>query len=157
MGIDISRLSPAAQEQILRKLGMQYAEQKKAAETSAKGGRKLREKKTNGFLLDGTPVVFDSQREANRYSELALLQRSGEISDLQFQVRFDLIPSQKKSDGKTERGIYYVADFTYRNHNGDLVVEDAKGYRNPSSATYAKFAIKRKLMLYIHGIEIKEV
>ena len=41
--------------------------------------------------------------------------------------------------------------------NGKIVVEDVKGYRDPSSAGYAKFVLKRKLMLYVHGIIIKEV
>ena len=157
MSIDISRLSPAAQAQILRKITEQERSRKNAAVPPQKRDRKLREEKTQGYLLDGTPVTFDSKREAKRYGDLALLQRAGAISDLQYQVRYDLIPSQKKKDGTTERGIYYVADFVYRNADGDTVVEDSKGYRNPSSATYAKFVIKRKLMLYIHGIEVKEV
>ena len=156
MGIDISRLSPAAQEQILQKLSLQEWARKKLVETHAKSP-KLHEEKVQGYLIDGTPVTFASKREAKRYGELALLQRAGVISDLQFQVRYDLIPSQKKKDGKTERGIYYVADFVYRNADGDTVVEHSKGYRNPSSATCAKFVMKRKLMLYIHGIEVKEV
>ena len=41
--------------------------------------------------------------------------------------------------------------------DGETVVEDSKGYRNPSSAPYAKFVLKRKLMLWIHGIRITEV
>lgn len=161
MGIDISQLSPAAQKQALEKLT--ELERRKAAaaipkvEPKEEPKRKLHEQKVNGFLADGTPVVFDSKREQERYGELAIMQRIWEISDLQYQVRFDLIPSQVRGDGKKERGIYYVADFVYRDKDGKLVVEDSKGYRNPSSAAYAKFVIKRKLMLYIHGITVHEV
>lgn len=41
--------------------------------------------------------------------------------------------------------------------DGKTVVEDVKGYRDPSSAAYAKFVIKRKLMLERYGIQIQEV
>ena len=113
--------------------------------------------------------VFDSQREANRYFELVLLQKAGKIRDLQRQVRYELVPTQREPDtigkrggihkGKLiEREVDYVADFVYiDNETGEKVVEDAKGYRDPSSAVYAKFVIKRKLMLWIHGIRIREV
>ncbi len=157
MGIDISQLSPAAQQQVLQKLKAQERQRKNAAEIAAKSPTKLHEEKVKGYLIDGTPVTFASKREAKRYSELAFMLRAGQITDLQYQVRYDLIPAQKKKDGKTERGVYYVADFVYRNADGDTVVEDSKGYRNPSSATYAKFAIKRKLMLFLLGIEVREV
>lgn len=161
MGIDISQLSPAAQKQALAKLA--ELERRKAAsaipkiEQKAEPKRKLHEQKVQGTLIDGTPVTFDSKREQARYGELALMQKAGEISDLQYQVRYDLIPAQIRDDGTKERGIYYVADFVYKGRDGKTVVEDSKGYRNPKSATYAKFVLKRKLMLYIHGITLREV
>jgi hypothetical protein len=43
------------------------------------------------------------------------------------------------------------------NSVGDTVVEDVKGYRDTSSAIYALFVVKRKLMLWVHGIRVKEV
>ena len=68
-----------------------------------------------------------------------------------------LIPAQK-IDGKVfERAVKYRADFVYKDKNGETVVEDVKGYRDPSSAGFAKFVLKRKLMLYVHGIRIREV
>lgn len=119
--------------------------------------------------------TFDSQREAKRYQELLLLERAGIISDLQTQVEFELLPAHfeevptgefykrgpKKGQLKmkrvcVEQSVKYVADFVYY-ENGKKVVEDAKGYRDPSSAGYAKFVLKRKMMLHIHGIRIKEV
>lgn len=117
-------------------------------------------------------ITFDSQKEARRYYELKLLQRAGEIKDLELQKEFELIPAQYESferygkkgqrlkDGKRciEKSCVYKADFTYTDtKSGKTVVEDVKGYVDPSSAGFAKFVIKRKLMLYIHGIRIKEI
>lgn len=100
--------------------------------------------------------TFDSKKEYNRYLELFTLQQAGKIAGLRRQVKYVLIPSRRRADGKLERECSYIADFVYFD-NGKTVVEDVKGYRNPQSAGYAKFVIKRKLMLYVHGIEIKEV
>lgn len=119
--------------------------------------------------------TFDSQREANRYAELELLQRAGKISALRCQVKYELIPAiydeiptgeiykrgplrgqPKMKRVCVERGVEYVADFEYI-ENGEKVVEDAKGFRDTESAVYKVFVIKRKLMLYFHGIRVKEV
>ncbi len=115
-------------------------------------------------------ITFDSKKEARRFQELYFKERAGEITDLQRQVKFVLIPSQYETyerygkkgqrlkDGKRciEKECAYVADFVYK-QNGELVVEDTKGYRNPSTATYAYFVLKRKLMLWVHGIRIREI
>lgn len=108
--------------------------------------RKYGAKKTK---VDG--IVFDSKKEAKRYIELKALQDCGEIRDLQRQVKFELLPSQVGADGKVkERGVTYKADFTYLK-DGNRVVEDVKGLR---TSTYI---LKRKMMLYFHGIEVQEV
>ena len=114
--------------------------------------------------LDGT--VFDSLKEARRWDELLLLQRAGKISDLQRQVKYELIPAQyytyerysKKGDRLKdgvrilERKVEYVADFVYTiTDTGENVVEDAKGIRTKD------YILKRKLMLAVHCIRIKEV
>lgn len=97
---------------------------------------------------------FASQKEATRYCELRLLERAGEISNLQIQVPFVLIPSQKDERGKViEKPVTYVADFVY-DQDGKMVVEDTKGYKGGNA--YAVFALKRKLMLQVHGIRIVE-
>jgi hypothetical protein len=67
---------------------------------------------------------FDSKREGNRYKELKLLERAGEIKDLELQPRFLLQDSFKKN-GRTFRKIEYVADFKYI-ENGKTIVEDVK-------------------------------
>ncbi len=98
-------------------------------------------------------ILHASKREAERWVELNLMQRIGEIKSLERQVKFSLLPKQ---DG--EREVSYIADFVYVDtRTGEKIVEDAKGYKNPSSATYAKFVLKRKMMLYFYGIKVKEV
>lgn len=94
---------------------------------------------------------FDSRKEANRYAELKLLERAGKISRLQRQVDYTLIPSQY-IDGKcVERACKYIADFVYMDADGNWVVEDTKGFKTKD------YIIKRKLMLYVNGIRIKEI
>lgn len=94
---------------------------------------------------------YDSRKEHRRADQLKLMQRAGLISNLREQVKYVLIPAQRGSDGKLlERECAYVADFVY-DKDGVTVVEDTKGFRTP------EYRIKRKLMLYIHGIRIKEV
>lgn len=93
--------------------------------------------------------VHDSRKEANRWSQLLILEKAGVISDLKRQVRYELIPKQEG-----ERAVCYVADFEYI-ENGKKVVEDVKGYKE--GLAYRVFVIKRKLMLYVHGIKVKEI
>lgn len=110
--------------------------------------------------IDGE--LFDSRKEARRYLYLKHELDTGKISDLQRQVRFELIPAQREPDtvgprggvkkGRTiELACDYVADFVYRNEDGATVVEDTKGMRTKD------YVIKRKLMLYVHGIRIREI
>lgn len=91
-----------------------------------------------------------------------LLERAGEIKDLKRQVKFELIPSQREPDTIGKRGgvhkgkvienaVNYIADFVYTDcRSGVQVVEDSKGMRTKD------YIIKRKLMLYRHGIRILE-
>lgn len=104
--------------------------------------------------------TFDSVKEYRRYCELLLLERAGAITDLQRQVKYLLIPAQYEPDTISKRGAVkrgkvierecaYFADFVYT-ENEKTVVEDTKGVRT------AEYIIKRKLMLYVYGIAIKE-
>lgn len=95
-------------------------------------------------------ITFDSAKEANRYRELSLMLSAGLISDLKRQVKYILIPSQKLGGKVAERPVTYIADFVYT-ENGEVIVEDTKGVKTKD------YIIKRKLMLYIYGIRIKEV
>ena len=118
---------------------------------------KYRNKKV---AVDG--ITFDSKREASRYTELKLLEKAGKIRELELQKVYELIPSQREPDaigknggvhkGKVlERAVVYKADFAYFDADGKYIVEDTKGFRTP------EYVLKRKLMLYLHGIRIKEI
>lgn len=108
-------------------------------------------------------LVFDSKKEYKRYCELKMMEASGIISNLQRQVKYILIPCQREPDiigkrggihkGKViEKECAYYADFVYQlTDTGETVVEDSKGMRT------TEYKIKRKLMLYVHHIRIKEV
>lgn len=93
-------------------------------------------------------IVHDSMKEANRWCELKMLEKAGLIKDLQRQVKFELIPKQ---DG--ERAVHYVADFVYV-EDGKKIVEDVKSAVTKKNKEYV---IKRKLLLWRHGIRIKEI
>lgn len=93
--------------------------------------------KNNKVTVDG--ITFDSQLEANRYCELKLLHKAGEISQLRIQPEFELIPAFKKN-GKSFRKTTYKADFMYLdNRSGKYIVEDTKGFKTDV------YMIKRKL------------
>lgn len=116
-------------------------------------------------MRDG--LVFDSLLEYRRWRELLLLERAGKIQDLRRQVSFELIPAQyeeiptgeyyvrgeKKGQEKikrvcVEQSVCYVADFVYT-EDGRQIVEDSKGFETKD------FIIKRKLLLWVHGIKLK--
>jgi hypothetical protein len=95
-------------------------------------------------------ITHASIKEYSRYQELLLLERAGAIQELKRQVRFELIPSQRYDGKVVERPVHYIADFVYE-ENGQRVVEDAKGCRTKD------YILKRKMMLYLCGIRIREV
>ena len=106
-------------------------------------------------------ITFDSTGEGLRYKELKLLAKTGQITDLQLQKKFIIVPEIREPDTVGPRGgvkkgkliqsaAYYVADFVYYDKNGKLVVEDFKGYKTDL------YKLKKKLMKYIYNIDIKE-
>lgn len=95
---------------------------------------------------------YDSRKEKRRADELGMMRRAGLIEDLKEQVRFELIPKQYVDGKLAERATHYVADFTYM-ENGKLVVEDVKSEATRKLPVYV---IKRKLMLHVHGVRIRE-
>ena len=111
-------------------------------------------------------IVFDSRKEAQRWEQLLLLQKAGKIVELQRQVTYELLPNQYETyerisktgkrlkDGERliERKVDYIADFVYHDvDTGELIVEDTKGVKTKD------YIIKRKLMLLVHGIKIREI
>lgn len=120
--------------------------------------------KYNSRKVINAEGAFDSTREYRRWKELCLLEKAGKITDLQRQVKFVLIPAQfehyerfsektgkKLKDGRRciEKECVYRADFVYQ-ENGRQVVEDTKGFQTEA------YIMKRKLMLLVYGIRIKE-
>ncbi len=106
-------------------------------------------------------LTFDSHKEYRRFCDLLLLEKAGAITDLKRQVEYVLIPAQREPDTVGKRGgiikgkviehkCSYVADFVYT-ENGKTVVEDTKGFKTKD------YILKRKMMLYFHGIRIKEI
>ena len=121
-------------------------------------GSKYHSKKV---IIDGE--TFDSKKEARRYIELLMLEKAGRISGLQRQKKFVLVPAQYEPEttgprggkikGKLlEREVTYYADFVYFDEEEkDFVIEDTKGVRTKD------YIIKRKLMLWLNGYQIREV
>lgn len=104
-------------------------------------------------------IVHDSRKEAVRWGILKQMETEGKIVCLERQKEFLLIPPQyedvatgkRKKRKLVERAVSYRADFVYQTENGEIVVEDVKGLRT------REYIIKRKLMRYVYGIQIKEV
>lgn len=113
-----------------------------------KGGYMKSKYHSRKITRDG--MVFDSVKEYRRFCELSLLERAGAIRNLKRQVKFELIPSQRVNGKVVERSCTYVADFVYQ-QDGKIVVEDVKGVRTKD------YILKRKMMLFFHGIQIVEV
>lgn len=92
-------------------------------------------------VLDRTykGVKFASKLEMTRYQQLELLQKSGQISELSIQPKFELLPAH----GQFKRPLYYVADFRYIEKGIDKpVIEEVKGYETKV------WLIKKRLFLF---------
>ena len=139
MSNDLARLSPAAQKQVMEKM--------------RKPGKYKAQKTKRGRL------TFDSKKEAERYDALMLLQKAGEI-------RYCLQEAYTTFEGDRVKSIDYIADFVYERRTAPdsygqrywlPVVEDVKGYKDPSSAAYRVFSMKAKLFRSRYGFAIREV
>lgn len=113
-----------------------------------KKGKKAGENKYGNIKAHG----FDSRKEEARWHVLQEREKAGEISALRRQVPIQLIPAQY-IDGKcVERGVKYIADFVYI-ENGEIIYEDVKSKITRQNREYI---LKRKLLLYIHNIRLRE-
>lgn len=93
-------------------------------------------------VVDG--IRFASMAEADRYSTLKMLERSGMIYQLVLQPRYPLaVNGSKVCD--------YVGDFEYTLRSGERVLEDVKGMITPV------YRLKRKLFRALYGFNIVEV
>ena len=112
---------------------------RKFARETAPKRPKYRNKKT---VVDG--ITFDSKREASRYNELKIAEKSGTITKLRLQVPFAIVVNR----------IYcgsYVSDFVYLDRDGEEIIEDAKGVRSDL------YKLKKKLVEALYGVAIVEV
>ncbi len=112
-------------------------------------------KKTNKYhnkkvIIDG--FKFDSKLEAQRYTELKLMQKQGLIKDLELQKTYLLIPTFKKNDTTFKRASY-IADFVYYDNTlNKTIVEDTKGFKTDL------YLLKKKLFEYLYkDLSIREI
>lgn len=98
-------------------------------------------------VVDG--IRFSSKAEAKRWVELAWLEKFAQVSNVQRQVKWELL--KKDFNGKNFVVESYVADFVYRDAAGNQVVEDVKGFRTRD------FIRKKKWMWLVYGVQIVEV
>lgn len=120
-----------------------YADRRAAKSKRSKMGN-------HKVVVDGEKT-FDSKAEYRRWRELLRLLKAGLITDMKRQVPFELVPAQKSPDGRKLRPQTYVADFTYINDKGALIVEDVKGFETQS------WRDKRKQMFHKYGIWVREI
>ena len=94
-------------------------------------------------MVDG--ITFDSKWESERYGQLKAMERGGIVTDLELQVKYDIVINDIKI-------CKYIADFVYKEESSDgkirEIVEDAKGFETP------EFKLKKKLMKAVHNIDI---
>lgn len=108
---------------------------------------------------------WDSKKEFRYWLVLKEAETQGLITDLQRQVKFELIPAvrekyikhlktkDKECERTLQRPITYTCDFTYYK-DGEYIVSDVKS----SPKTLPKeFLLKEKMMFALKGIKIKRV
>ncbi len=103
------------------------------------------------LLDDGTKI--DSRKEYRYWQHLLLLEKGGKIKLIERQVRFELVPKQQ-GEIRNERAAAYEADFRVTHADGRVEVIDCKSEITRKNPVYV---LKRKLMKFIHGIEVVEV
>jgi hypothetical protein len=100
--------------------------------------------------VDG--IRFDSAAEARRYSQLKLLLKLGEITDLERQPVYELHVTSLITGERKKIG-YYRADFLYKTASGDTITEDLKS--PPTKTSY--YRLKKRMVEAQYGIRITEV
>lgn len=128
-------------------------------------GKREKGKKYNNTKVEYDGIKFDSKKEMQRYLVLKTAEENGLISNLQLQVRFELIPAVReeyiehlktKDKVKTrtlQLPITYTCDFMY-DKEGETIIEDIKA--SPKMLP-KEYTLKKKMMFALKGIKIKEV
>ena len=113
--------------------------------TETRASYKVSASKYGNKKVEFAGILFDSKAELRRFHELKLLERAGEITNLELQPRFDLVVEGVKCG-------FYKGDFRYVDtRTGKEVVEDVKGVKTPV------YRLKRKLVRAIYGVDVVEV
>ncbi len=97
-----------------------------------------------------------SLKECQRFIELDLMQRAGEIRNLRQQVAFEVAPSIVL-DGRRKSAMRYLADFTYERPVADCWVYVVEDVKSPVTRQTAVYRIKKHLMATEHGLQIREI
>lgn len=130
-----------------------------------RGFKREKGKKYNNTKVEYDGIKFDSKKEMQRYIVLKDAENSGVISNLELQVKYELIPAVReeyiehlktKDKVKTrtlQLPITYTCDFQYLK-DGVLIVEDVKA--SPKMLP-KEFVMKEKMMFALKGIKIKKV
>lgn len=130
-----------------------------------RGFKREKGKKYNNTKVEYDGFKFDSKKEMQRYIVLKDAENSGVISNLELQVKYELIPAVReeyiehlktKDKVKTrtlQLPITYTCDFQYLK-DGVLIVEDVKA--SPKMLP-KEFVLKEKMMFALKGIKIKKV
>ena len=100
-------------------------------------------------VVNGKEIKFDSKKEAKRYGELRLLERAKKIKKLELQPKFEIVPKVKHGDFRAMSARHYIADFMYEDLNGDIIVEDVKGYKTDM------YRLKKQIFLSKYGDKVK--
>lgn len=102
----------------------------------------MAQNKYNARKAEANGIVFDSKKERDKYLELLLLQKAGEVKSFDLQPQFILQEGYRNKEGKWVRPITYRADFRVKYPDGREVVIDTKGFRTKD------YLLKRKMFEY---------
>jgi hypothetical protein len=108
--------------------------------------RFFKRSKYNAVKTEVDGIIFHSKKEAAYYKVLCQEMRDKKIDSFERQVKFELVPPQAG-----ERAVNYIADFITYKDGKVMDVIDVKGMR------LSDYVIKRKLLLWIFNIKIREV
>lgn len=103
----------------------------------------MKKNKYSAIKVKEDGYIFDSKAEHRRYKELLILQRAGEIKDLELQPKYECVINGKKIAN-------VILDFRYFDNGKNMtVIQDVKGFDTTVSR------LKRKLVEAIYNITVE--
>ena len=113
--------------------------------SGAPAGTSQKRSKYNSVKTEVDGIVFDSKKEAKRWTELRLLERAGQIHNLERQHRVDV-----KYNGILL--FWWKADFVFF-ENGQRIYEDVK---SPMTAALPVYRLKKRILKAMLNIDGRE-